>query len=303
MCKVIESLAEYVESINALKQNYYISLDYTLMTKNEIMNAYIPKFIFRGHSDDKNFELLPGALRWKTCGLQSKTRAYPNTEINMLNDFISDACRYITQSPTNDYRAWLEIAQHFGVPTRLLDFTTNPLVALYFACIENSDKDASVWIVNESAYRRVFYDIIDPIDIIESNRMIEKIIDQTILNPYEESIEINQIQYPWIFKPFCGEERMASQSSVFMLWGKKRDAFLEFVKPENYMVWDIDVNNKEKALICKIVIKSSMKSKIIRELDLCGVNEKFIFPGLDGIGKYIKRKYTNMLDDLLCFNQ
>lgn len=302
MNKTIESLAEYVEAVNALKQNYYIRLGYTLMTKNEIMNTYIPDFIFRGHSDDENFKLLPGALRWKSCGSQSITRAYPNTEFNMLNDFISDACRYVTKPPSDDYRSWLEIAQHFGVPTRLLDFTTNPLVALYFACVENPGKDASVWIVNESAYRRIFYDMVGQVDIIESNWIVQEIINQTLLNPYEATKTTNRVQYPWIFKPRCGEERMASQSSVFMVWGNKRDDFLKFVKPENYMIWDKNADNKEKSFICKIVIKCTTKQKIIRELDLCGINEKVIYPGLDGIGKHVKHKYSILLDDLLDFH-
>jgi len=42
-------------------------------------------------------------------------------EFNVLADFISEACRFVKDIPSGDISAWLEIAQHFGVPTRLLD--------------------------------------------------------------------------------------------------------------------------------------------------------------------------------------
>ena len=143
----IHSVQEYITLIEKLKTNYTYSLNYG---KNILALGftYTPHFIFRGLGDIK-YDLCPKVFRWKTIEPGKSCTEYSQLEYNILKDFMSEACRFIKDVPVSDIPAWLEIAQHFGVPTRLLDFTENPLVALYFACSENSTTDARVWILNE----------------------------------------------------------------------------------------------------------------------------------------------------------
>ena len=77
-----------------------------------------------------------------------------------------------------------------------------------------------------------------------------------------------------------------------MIWGADRKELPYFLQPENHMVFDKSINNQEVGIMCNIDIDASNKEKIIKELDLCGINEKFIYPGLDGIGKYVKKKFS-----------
>ena len=58
---------------------------------------------------------------------------------------------YLKQDKSNDYEL-LSIAQHTGLPTRLLDWTHNPMVALFFSCIENLEKDGAVFIFPPENY-------------------------------------------------------------------------------------------------------------------------------------------------------
>ncbi len=62
----------------------------------------------------------------------------------MLDQFKVRGMPYLTARPENDWE-WLALGQHYGLPTRLLDWTRNPLVALYFACVAEAEKDGAVY--------------------------------------------------------------------------------------------------------------------------------------------------------------
>lgn len=288
---VAYSVHEYLRVVAQLKENYTYSIQNTLFGKQ--INT--PHFIYRGHSNHKKYKLLPGIFREREISPGHTTTEYSQLEYNILSDFISEACRFVKDIPINDVSAWLEIAQHFGVPTRLLDFTENPLVALYFSCIGNPEEDAAVWIINEPAYNRKFFFEGPFVLALKSKQMISKIVSEEIVYPdYQVQHYNNQnyIQWPWIYKPHYREERMNSQSSIFMIWGADRHPLTDLINANEFMVAE-NVTNQEFGIICSIDIPANCKCELINQLNLCGINEKFIYPGMDGIGRYIKQKYSS----------
>ena len=106
----------------------------------------------------------------------------------------------------------------------MLDFTENPLVALYFACSDASTANATVWLINEPEYNIKFFGIYRAVQAIESSNKVNKIIvDEIIGQDFAQHAGLGQyIQWPWIYKPHYWEERMNMQQSVFMLWGADR---------------------------------------------------------------------------------
>jgi len=99
--------------------------------------------IFRGVRDSEKHTLVPSLGRRELAphGDQSLSR----TERRMFNLFREAALPYLSFTPRNDWE-WLAVAQHHGLPTRLLDWTTNPLVALYFAVEKEHDGDSAIYV-------------------------------------------------------------------------------------------------------------------------------------------------------------
>lgn len=288
----VHSLQEYLSIIEELRKNYTYTEP---IAPNPIFGqrTYATHFIYRGHSDCQ-YHLLPGIFRWNDLPNDSTISAYSQLEFNILSDFTSEACRFIKDISVDDVPAWLEIAQHFGVPTRLLDFTENPLVALYFACIGSPSKNACVWIVNEPAYNKKFFLQNHVIYTAQSKQIVSKIVAEEIVyqdfQPHYGNM--NYIQYPWIYKPHYREERMHLQESIFMLWGADHRPLTANIGGNEYMSTGA-IDNAQAGLICSVSIPATSKEGLLRDLDMCGVNEKFIYPGLDGVGRYINKKYSS----------
>ena len=117
----IASLSDYFSAISGI-----VSADET--------------FWFRGHARPE-LSLTPGALRFPK--IEDRRRA-----LELMSDFKRIAESKLRRIPaTYDEFKWAQIAQHYGLPTRLLDWTESATTALYFACLEPAS-DAIVFVLN-----------------------------------------------------------------------------------------------------------------------------------------------------------
>jgi FRG domain len=153
------------------------------------------------------------------------------------------------------------LAQHFGVPTRLLDWSSNPLVALYFAVCDPE---------HEAADGSFYY-------LHVANRFITHL-------PTEEQLKSSRKNNMWMIDPPYTDQRIPAQSAKQTFHTIDENA-LEFTPLENQ---EFDQGTH---WLRKFRIPGRFKGKIYRELLQIGVDHHSIFPDLQGLGEQIRRNF------------
>lgn len=268
---VIRKLSQYIDFVKNHKQKMHDSECDGIL-------------FFRGNSC-KGRPLWPSIMR-KSIYLQKEDDMLKELFLRQPNEF---------ERGSNFIK--LTKVQHYGLPSRLLDITENPLVALYFACKKN-DKNNNAEVdflvgkpvsFDNRIVQKLSFIAIQP-EKIKAELLGAELWENGIIKHEETEYSkyLNDYkQYKYCFvKPPMNNERLTKQNGAFILFGI--DSFNDGILEKK--AFDIDEIFQQPHCL-RLEIAGSAKKTIISELDSIGINESTLFPELEHQAGYIKTKF------------
>lgn len=255
------------------------------------------EYFYRGHADHK-FTLLPSVYR----------ENYIDNEENIFREIILRTPQEFANEKTTIEK--LVKMQHYGLPTRLLDITSNPLIALYFACLKSpEDRDGEVIIFKIPKKEVKYYDS-DTVTILANlaklpasfdlkNSLSKEIQEFNTNGPvpfllheirdekpqFLPIIDPKDLKRVLAVKVKLNNSRIAKQSGAFLIFGITGSKKIPCQIPSEWIL-----NSTFSKFSFKIV--KDQKKKILKDIDAMGINGSTIFPELEWQADYVKRLYS-----------
>ncbi|MCE5339795.1 MAG: FRG domain-containing protein [Planctomycetaceae bacterium] len=243
------------------------------------------RFFFRGQSAD--WPLFPSFTR-----ILNQTEGYgfllAPFEAVVVKKFMSTARQHLLVNlvPTDDdIVGWWQLMQHYRAPTRLLDWTSSPYVAAYFAVIEHLERDGFIWVMNYSCLEKAVDAEIkkERCSTTESDTWYVRNLPQSI--NFIRAIDKNHSNPRAVVQ----QAELTYTINVFSDHGLIIQSLLDNNINSTWENKSSDVPLVERKYF-KIVIPKESKRDYLARLHTANISASSLFPGLDGVGAAIKEE-------------
>jgi len=229
-------------------------------------------WVFRGQSSS-GWPIETSILRFfesteSLIGRNTKQH-YISAEKSSLNEFRSTAPLYLQHLPKEeDMLGWYSVMQHYGVPTRLLDVTCSPYVALFFA-MDSGAGDASLFCIKPSHFSN-----------LDGNEYLEECnYGEFVTDGLEGNYKIS------LYSPSWSSERSFQQQGLFLVPNTLKKPFSSLLG--NY--------GEDNGRLLEIVIPKEYRIDFIRKLIDMNITSSTLFPSLEGYSRSIKNLLIHYL--------
>jgi hypothetical protein len=253
---------------SSLVEAFQMTLDWTTKANDG------GQFWFRG-VNNSTLDLEPGSY-WRSN----------YEEFGPLLDFVQEGGAFATIGELDDWKTYY-LAQHHGIPTRLLDWTESFSAALFFALDNWNDSNLPcVWIVRPECINQLsigWEGLVTP----EQNKELECWLPKKIKEGQQKIVDsdgqwVYDSSLPLAIYPRKGNSRMIAQQGAFTIHGTKRIKLNE---------WIVESSLNHDKIICKVVLKGLPKEEALRQLSTLGVRRHTMYPDLANYVSYLRETW------------
>ncbi len=216
-----------------------------------------------------------------STSLARSARAYPDVarlESHILRNFRKYAHASVTEE--DSIWNWLALAQHHGLQTRLLDWTYSPLVAMHFVTEDMStyDRDGAIWCMNHRDSNRLLPGRLrEQLEIAGADVFTADMLDSAC-RTLEELDSMSPDPFVIFLEPPSLDARIVNQFALFSMMSTATCSLADWL-------------TRHGGIARRIIVPRSIKWEIRDKLDQAGVTERVLYPGLDGIARWLSRYY------------
>jgi FRG domain-containing protein len=190
--------------------------------------------------------------------------------------------KYATQDavPHDTAWDWLALGQHHGLPTRLLDWTYSPYVALHFTTQnrEKHDRDGVVWCIDYvRAHQQLPEELCALLEEEGANLFTTEMLDEAA--PELSDLERYGDDFVLFVEPPSFDARIVNQYALFSVVARAE------ARLDDWIAHHEDIAQR-------VVISAELKREVRDKLDQANITERVLFPGLDGLSRWLARYYA-----------
>jgi hypothetical protein len=235
----------------------------------ETLRRFRSDRVFRGHQN---------AADDLTTGLARLGGDFARLERHLLRNFQ----KYAHRDTSNEtFWDWLAVAKHHGLPTRVLDWTHSPYVGLHFATASPTayDCDGIVWSVDYVRAAKHLPATLRNILDEEGSHSFTTAMVERAASTFEELDGMAEDDFVLFLEPPSLDERIVNQYAVFSLMSSPHARLDEWL-------------DERPGVARRIVVPAELKWEVRDKLDQANVTERVLFPGLDGLARWMTRHYS-----------